>query len=68
MDEKLRQVFNSSGPVICEVIAKKWEEIVPTIGSIKKEDGTMFSRPLEDMYPFLKREEFYDNMFVNPKE
>ena len=49
-------------------MAKKWEEIVPTIGSIKKEDGTMFSRPLEDMYPFLTREEFYDNMFVKPKE
>ena len=68
IDNKLIQIFNSSGPVICEVIAKKWEEIVPTIGSIKKEDGTMFSRPLEDMYPFLTREEFYDNMFVKPKE
>jgi len=32
----------------------------------KNEDGTITAKPLEDMYPFLPREEFYDNMIVKP--
>ena len=42
------------------------QEIVPSVASVRKDDGTMVSKPLEDMYPFLPREEFLSNMIVKP--
>ena len=32
----------------------------------KNPDGTISAPPLEDMYPFLSREEFHDNMIIKP--
>jgi acetolactate synthase-1/2/3 large subunit len=36
--------------------------------SYQKPDGSMASKPLEDMFPFLPREEFLSNMIVKPLE
>jgi acetolactate synthase-1/2/3 large subunit len=33
---------------------------------MQRPDGTMVSRPLEDMYPFLDRKEFLENMIIQP--
>ncbi len=33
---------------------------------MQKPDGSMVSKPLEDMWPFLDREEFLANMIVPP--
>jgi acetolactate synthase-1/2/3 large subunit len=33
---------------------------------MKREDGSMVSRPLEDLWPFLDREEFHSNMIIPP--
>jgi acetolactate synthase-1/2/3 large subunit len=62
----LDQVLAYDGPAICEVICIRDQEIVPTVSSWKKPDGTMVSRPLEDMYPFLDRVEFRKEMIVEP--
>ena len=35
---------------------------------LKKPDGTIISKPIEDLYPFLSREEFFENMIVDPTE
>ena len=66
LDNILEKVLLQTEPVICEVICPEDQEIIPTVSSIKKEDGTMVSKPLEDMYPFLDREEFYREMIVKP--
>lgn len=58
--------LNYNGPIVCEVICEKWQEVVPTLMGKKNDDGTITAKPLEDMYPFLPREEFYGNMIVNP--
>jgi acetolactate synthase-1/2/3 large subunit len=42
------------------------QEVIPTVASQKKSDGTMISRPLEDMYPFLDRDEFKKQMIIKP--
>jgi acetolactate synthase-1/2/3 large subunit len=42
------------------------QEIIPTVSSQKMEDGSMVSKPLEDMYPFLNRKEFLSNMIIKP--
>ena len=66
LDKYLPEIINSDEPMICEVICKKWDKVVPTLSAKKTLDGRMVSKPLEDMYPFLDREEFYDNMYVKP--
>ena len=42
------------------------QEIIPTASSFKLPDGKMVSKPLEDMYPFLSRDEFNSEMISKP--
>ncbi len=54
------------GPVLCEIFMDPEQTLYPKITSLQKEDGTMVSKPLEDMYPFLDRQEFLKNMIIPP--
>lgn len=63
-EEKIDEILQSETPEIVEVIVDTNMEIIPTASSVMKEDGTMVSKPLEDMYPFLDREEFAEMMIV----
>lgn len=62
----IREVLAVSGPVLCEVIVPRDQEVVPSVSSVRRDDGSMVSKPIEDMYPFLSREEFLGNMIVKP--
>lgn len=64
--DKLADVIAASGPVICEVICPENQEIIPAVSAVKNDDGSMTSKPIEDMYPFLERDEFLDEMIVKP--
>lgn len=64
----LDNILKYEGPVICEIMTPKDQLIIPTVASEKRDDGTMVSKPLEDMYPFLDRKEFHKNMIVKPLE
>ena len=66
LEGAIRYTLDYPGPVVCEVFCERWQEVVPTLMGKKNEDGTITAKPLEDMYPFLSREEFYDNMIVEP--
>jgi len=66
LDDVINKVLKEDGPVICEVICQKDQEVVPTVSSMRREDGTMVSKPLEDMYPFLDRKTFFSEMIVKP--
>ncbi len=68
LDKALEYAFKTKGPVICEIISPKEQPIIPTVSSRKTKEGKMVSKPLEDMFPFLPREEFLKNMFVAPVE
>jgi len=68
LDHVLGDALAWPGPVICEIMTPRDQLIIPTVASQKMENGTMVSRPLEDMYPFLDREEFRRNMFIAPLE
>jgi acetolactate synthase-1/2/3 large subunit len=35
---------------------------------MRKPDGSMVSKPLEDLWPFLERDEFLANMVIPPVE
>ena len=64
-EEKLNSILLEKGPTIIEVIVDKNMEIMPLNASEIKEDGTMISKPLEDMYPFLDREIFKKEMIID---
>ena len=68
LDCILENVMDYDGPVLCEIMCPENQEIIPATASLKREDGTMVSKPLEDMYPFLSREEFKKEMINKPLE
>jgi len=68
LQEALDEVFDYKGPVICEVNSLENQEVIPVNTAKIRPDGTMVSKPLEDMYPFLDREEFIREMIVRPVE
>ena len=57
LDAMLPQIFAENGPVIIEVMLDPFEVLGPKAASKRLPDGTMVSAPLEDMAPFLPREE-----------
>lgn len=60
----IKDMLSFKGPVICDVVVPRDQEIIPTVASRVNDDGTMSSRPLEDMYPFLDRDEYRSNLYV----
>lgn len=64
----VRRILAMQGPVLVDVHVIPDEVRAPRLQSYQKPDGSMVSRPLEDMFPFLPREEFQENMIVKPLE
>lgn len=65
LDIQLKEVIDFNGPVICEIMLSTEEKMQPKLSSEIKPDGKMISKPLEDMFPFIDREEFKKNMIIN---
>lgn len=64
LEEKINKTLETEGAVICEVFVTKYQKTEPKTSSKKLPDGRMISAPLEDMYPFLSREELEENMYI----
>ncbi len=62
----VRRVLQMDGPVMVDVHVIPDEVRAPRLQSYQKPDGSFVSKPLEDMFPFLPREEFLANMIVKP--
>jgi acetolactate synthase-1/2/3 large subunit len=65
LDVQIDAVLNADGPVLCEVMAPLEERRAPALGTSRRADGSLVSRPLEDLWPFLDREELRDNMMID---
>ena len=59
-------VLDFPGPIVCEVMTPADQPRAPSLASMQRPDGSMVSKPLEDLWPFLDREEFLENMIVSP--
>lgn len=66
INDKLLEVLAYDEPVVCEVMSIRDQSIAPTVSSKQNKEGKMISMPIEDMAPFLNREEFLSNMIVKP--
>jgi acetolactate synthase-1/2/3 large subunit len=66
LDEALSSTLSVNGPAICEIFVSTEQNFEPKSATKRLEDGSLFSPPLEDLGPFLDREEFYSNMIIDP--
>ena len=62
--ERVRELLDAPGPIVVEVMTPREEPRAPSLSSMRRPDGSMVSKPLEDLWPFLSREEFLSNMIV----
>lgn len=62
VDEMIKAVLAANEPVLCEVVVNPDYTFSPKLSARKLPDGTMVSPSLEDMFPFLDRDEFKRNM------
>jgi acetolactate synthase-1/2/3 large subunit len=68
LEAKLKEGLAGDDPVIIDVVVPRDEDRVPRLNNMQKANGQMVSKPLEDMFPFLDREEFRANMIIPPIE
>ncbi len=59
---KIKDIISHKGYLICEVMTTIEQIFEPKSATKRLPDGTLYSPPLEDMYPFLPREELERNM------
>lgn len=64
MQEAVNQALETSGPVFCEIFTDTIQVWEPKSSTKRLEDGTLVSPPLEDLAPFLSKEELSRNMFI----
>ena len=57
-DQKLKKAFAKKGAVIIEAVLDETQDFEPKTASKMLPDGTMESAPLDDMYPFLPKDEY----------
>ena len=64
MAEAIARTLATPGPAICEIMVDKAQAFAPKLSSRRLDDGTMVTAPLEDLAPFLPREEMRENMLI----
>lgn len=68
LDATIARALSYEGPSICEVVLDPTQVFSPKAASRRLEDGRMVSSPLEDLAPFLPREELKANLLIPPVE
>lgn len=66
--DDIDDTLSAPGPRICEVMLTHDQPFAPKAVSKRLPDGRMVSKPLEDMAPFLDRDEFLESMLIKPIE
>ncbi|MBP9673630.1 MAG: thiamine pyrophosphate-binding protein [Bacteriovoracaceae bacterium] len=56
LKQTMQKVLDSNGPIICEIMANNLQEVIPTVSSVRLENGQMKSKPLHDMFPFMDKD------------
>ena len=64
MKRAVEEVLQTDGPVFCEIFTDTKQVWEPKSSTKRLPDGTLVSPPLEDLAPFLPREELEKQMFI----
>ncbi len=58
----LPELLALPGPLLCDVMLDETQGFEPRMSSRRLDDGSIVTPPLEDMFPFLDRDELASNM------
>ncbi|MEG2639622.1 MAG: thiamine pyrophosphate-dependent enzyme, partial [Clostridiales bacterium] len=64
LQKTIQEVFLKKEAVICEIFVTKEQNFEPKSATKRLDDGSLVSAPLEDLAPFLSREELEKNMII----
>ena len=64
MKRTVDEVLKFGGPVFCEIFTDTEQVWEPKSSTKRLADGTLVSPPLEDLAPFLPKEELKAQMFI----
>ncbi len=67
-DNVIPEIQNFDGPLICEVFMHPHQLFVPKLSLAIQNDGSLISPPLEDLFPFISRNELEENMYAGLHE
>jgi acetolactate synthase-1/2/3 large subunit len=65
LNQEIREVLDYPGPIVCEIMFPVDGRLEPKITAKLLKNGSMVANPLEDLWPFLDREEFQNNMIID---
>ena len=60
----MKKILNTEGPLMIEVMIDPNHRTAPKASVYKTKDGLFATRPMEDLAPFLSKEEFESEMLV----
>ena len=61
LSEVIEAALSAEGPVLCEVVVSDEQIFSPKLSSKVLPDGKIVSPPIDDMFPFLERDEYEAN-------
>jgi len=62
LSEVIARTLSGDDPVICSIKVSQTHVVAPKVQAMKTPDGSMISKPLQDMWPYLTPEELEQNM------
>ena len=64
LKDAIREALAVDGPSVCEISLDENVVFAPKLGAKQLPDGRIISPPLEDLSPFLPRDQFRDSMII----
>lgn len=64
LESGIAETLAADGPQLCEVMLDREQGFAPKLSSRRLDDGRMVTSPLEDLAPFLPRDELGENMLI----
>ncbi len=65
LQRAIAETLAVQGPAMCEIIIDENQPFAPKLGAKQLPDGRIISPALEDLSPFLSREELRENMIID---
>jgi acetolactate synthase I/II/III large subunit len=65
MAAAIQETMSVEGPAVCEVMLDENTIFAPKLGAKQLPDGRIVSPPLEDLSPFLPRDQFRESMIID---
>ena len=68
LTDAIRKTLGTASASVCQIFLDLRQQFAPKLSSRRLPDGKIISPPLEDLAPFLDREEIKRNMFIQETE